>query len=119
MTADNVTIRNCEIRNATGNGIGVFGKNTVIENCRIHHLLNSTYADQSDAHGVTGRWSNVTIRNSEIYYVSGDCVQFDPDRLCPLCGGTMRVIADITDPDILVQDHFFVATHHKQRMEGL
>ena len=80
VTADNVTIRNCEIRNATGNGIGVFGKNTVIENCRIHHLLNSTYADQSDAHGVTGRWSNVTIRNSEIYYVSGDCVQFDPDR---------------------------------------
>ena len=80
VTADNVTIRNCEIRNATGNGIGVFGKNTVIENCRIHHLLNSNYANQSDAHGVTGRWSNVTIRNCEIYYVSGDCVQFDPDR---------------------------------------
>ena len=40
VTADNVTIRNCEIRNATGNGIGVFRKNTVIENCRIHHLLN-------------------------------------------------------------------------------
>ena len=80
VTADNVTIRNCEIRNATGNGIGVFGKNTIIENCRIHHLLNSTYDNQSDAHGVTGRWSNVTIRNCEIFYVSGDCVQFDPDR---------------------------------------
>ncbi|HIA20782.1 MAG TPA: right-handed parallel beta-helix repeat-containing protein [Planctomycetaceae bacterium] len=80
VTADNVTIRNCEIRNATGNGIGVFAKNTVIENCRIHHLLRSTYRDQSDAHGITGRWYNVTIRNCEIYYVSGDCVQFDPDR---------------------------------------
>ena len=55
-------------------------KNAVIENCRIHHLLHSTFKDQHDAHGVTGRWNNVTIRNCEIFYVSGDCVQFDPDR---------------------------------------
>jgi|GEM_PF-731391 hypothetical protein len=80
VTADDVTIRNCEIRNATGNGIGVFAKNTVIENCRIHHLLNSTFRNQGDAHGITGGWHNVTIRNCEIYYVSGDAVQFDPDR---------------------------------------
>ena len=80
ITADNVTLRNCEIRNATGNGIGVFGKNVVIENCRIHHLLNSTFDKQHDAHGITGRWNNVTIRNCEIYYISGDCIQFDPDR---------------------------------------
>ncbi len=80
ITADNVTLRNCEIRNATGNGVGVFGKNVTIENCYIHHLLHSTYDQQHDAHGITGRWSNVTIRNCEICYVSGDCVQFDPDR---------------------------------------
>jgi hypothetical protein len=80
ITADNVTLRNCEIRNATGNGIGVFGKNVTIENCKIHHLLNSTFAKQHDAHGITGRWHNVTIRNCEIYYVSGDSIQFDPDR---------------------------------------
>lgn len=80
ITADDVTLRHCEIRNATGNGIGVFGKNITIENCRIHHLLNSTFNQQHDAHGVTGRWQNVTIRNCEIFYVSGDCVQFDPDR---------------------------------------
>lgn len=80
ITADDVTLRNCEIRNATGNGVGVFGKNVTIENCKIHHLLNSTFAQQHDAHGITGRWSGVTIRNCEIYYVSGDCVQFDPDR---------------------------------------
>ena len=80
ITADDVTLRNCEIRNATGNGVGVFGRNVTIENCRIHHLLASTYRDQHDAHGITGRWQNVTIRNCEIYYVSGDCVQFDPDR---------------------------------------
>jgi hypothetical protein len=80
ITADDVTLRNCEIRNATGNGVGVFGENVTIENCKIHHLLNSTFDQQHDAHGITGRWSGVAIRNCEIYYVSGDCVQFDPDR---------------------------------------
>lgn len=80
ITADMVTVRNCEIRNATGNGIGIFGRDITIENCRIHHLLHSTFARQHDAHGITGRWNNVTIRNCEIFYVSGDAVQFDPDR---------------------------------------
>jgi hypothetical protein len=80
ITADDVTLRHCEIRNATGNGVGVFGKNVTIENCKIHHLLSSTFKEQHDAHGITGRWGNVVIRNCEIYYVSGDCVQFDPDR---------------------------------------
>jgi hypothetical protein len=51
-----------------------------IENCRIHHLLNSTFAEQHDAHGITGRPKNLTVRNCEIYYVSGDCLQFDPGR---------------------------------------
>jgi hypothetical protein len=80
ITADNVTLRNCEIRNATGNGVGVFATNVTIENCKIHHLLNSTFKEQHDAHGITGRWGKVTIRNCDISYVSGDCIQFDPDR---------------------------------------
>ncbi len=80
ITADNVTVRNCEIRNATGNGIGVFGTHVVIENCRIHHLLNGTYKDQKDAHGITGHWGDVHIRNCDIAYVSGDCIQFDPEH---------------------------------------
>jgi len=80
VKAENVTIRHCEIHNATGNAIGVFGTKVVIENCRIHHLLNGTFAKQEDAHGVTGRWGDVTIRNCDISYISGDCVQFDPDR---------------------------------------
>jgi hypothetical protein len=80
IMADDVTLRHCEIRNATGNGVGVFGRNVTIENCKIHHLLHSTFADQHDTHGLTGRWYNVTIRNCEIFYVSGDCIQFDPDR---------------------------------------
>jgi hypothetical protein len=80
ITADNVTLRHCEIRNCGGNGVGVFGKKIVIENCRIHHCLQSTFKEQDDAHGITGRWNDVTIRNCEIYYFSGDAVQFDPDR---------------------------------------
>lgn len=80
VSADNVIIRNCEIRNASGNGIGVFGSKVVIENCRIHHLLAGSYSDQVDAHGITGRWGDVTIRNCDIGLVSGDCIQFDPDR---------------------------------------
>lgn len=80
ITADDVTLRHCEIRNATGNGVGVFGKNVVIESCKIHHLLASTFKDQHDAHGITGRWNRVVIRNCEISHVSGDCIQFDPDR---------------------------------------
>jgi len=80
ITADNVTLRHCEIRNCGGNGVGVFGRNIVIEGCRIHHCLHSTFKEQHDAHGITGRWNNITIRNCEIYYFSGDAVQFDPDR---------------------------------------
>lgn len=80
ITADNVTLRNCEISNTTGNGIGVFGAHVVIENCRIHHLLNGTFKNQNDAHGITGHWGDVTIRNCDISYCSGDCIQFDPER---------------------------------------
>ncbi|MEO1997523.1 MAG: right-handed parallel beta-helix repeat-containing protein [Planctomycetaceae bacterium] len=80
VSADNVTIRNCEIRNASGNGIGVFGTHVVIENCKIHHMLAGSFQEQRDAHGITGRWGNVTIRNCDIGLISGDCIQFDPDR---------------------------------------
>ena len=80
ITADDVTLRHCEIFNGSGNGVGVFGTRVVIENCRIHRLLNGTFEAQHDAHGVTGRWGDVTIRNCDISHISGDCVQFDPDR---------------------------------------
>lgn len=81
ITADDVVLRNCEIRHSAGNGIGVFGTRVLIENCRIHHLLAGTFDDQQDAHGIAGRWGDVTIRNCEISHPSGDCIQFDPDRV--------------------------------------
>lgn len=80
ITADNVTLRNCEILNGSGNAIGVFAPNVVIENCLIHHMLSGTFKDQQDAHGIAGHWSHVIIRNCDIGLISGDCIQFDPDR---------------------------------------
>lgn len=80
ITADDVILRNCEIFNCGGNGVGVFGKNVLIENCKVHHCLKGSFKEQADAHGITGRWTNVTIRNCEIFQVSGDAVQLDPDR---------------------------------------
>jgi len=80
IKADNVTLRNCEIRNGCHNAVTVYAKNVLIENCRIHHLLAGTFKGQRDAHGITGTPHNLVIRNCEIYYVSGDAVQFDPDR---------------------------------------
>jgi hypothetical protein len=80
ITADDVVLRHCEIHNASGNGVGVFGSRVVIERCHIHHLLKGSFKDQQDAHGITGRWGQVTIRDCEISHISGDCIQFDPDR---------------------------------------
>lgn len=80
ITANEVTVRNCEIFNGSGNAIGIFGTNVVIENCRIHHMLTGSFRDQKDSHGISGRWGAVTIRNCDISFCSGDCIQFDPDR---------------------------------------
>lgn len=80
ITADGVTLRNCEIRNGTHNAVTVYAKNVVIESCRIHHALAGTFEDQRDAHGITGRPTNLAIRNCEVGLVSGDAIQFDPGR---------------------------------------
>lgn len=80
ITADDVTLRNCEIRNTTRNAIVVAGKNILIDSCRIHHALAGSFAEQDDAHGITGTPQNLIIRNCDIGLVSGDSIQFDPGR---------------------------------------
>lgn len=80
INADNVTIRHCEIRHAKHNAVTVYAKNVVIESCKIHHVLAGSFAQPHDAHGITGRPTNLTIRNCEIGMTSGDSVQFAPDR---------------------------------------
>lgn len=80
ITADNVVLRNCTIRNGLRDAVEVYGKNVKIENCKIHHVLKGVFGDGADAHGITGRPLNLTIRNTEVAYVSGDAIQFDPSR---------------------------------------
>ena len=80
ITANDVTLRNCEIRNGKHNAVTVYAKNVVIESCKIHHVLAGTYSDQQDAHGITGRPDNLIIRDCDIGLTSGDSVQFDPGR---------------------------------------
>jgi hypothetical protein len=80
ITADNVTLRNCEIRNGKHNAVTVYARDVTIESCKIHHVLAGTYMDQRDAHGITGRPMNLTIRNCDIGLTSGDSIQFDPGR---------------------------------------
>lgn len=80
IKADNVVLRNCEIRNGRQDAIEVYAADVLIENCKIHHFLAGSFKDQKDAHGITGRPTRLTIRNCEISYVSGDCLQFDPGR---------------------------------------
>jgi len=83
---DYTIIRGCEIRNGQRDGVDINEANNVlIENSEIHHFLSGTYNNQKDAHGIvaTGQ-KNLIIRNSNIYYVSGDCFQTDPSRDYPL-----------------------------------
>lgn len=80
IEADDVTLRRCEIRNGTHNAVVVYAKNVLIESCRIHHALAGAFADQHDAHGITGRPMKLVVRNCDIGLVSGDCLQFDPGR---------------------------------------
>jgi hypothetical protein len=80
INADNVTLRHCEIRHGKHNAITVYAKNVVIESCKIHHVLAGSFRQQHDAHGITGRPTNLTIRNCDIGLTSGDSIQFDPGR---------------------------------------
>lgn len=82
ITADNVVLRNCTIRNGRKDALEIYGRNVRVENCHIHHVLAGTYRAEHnvDAHGITGRPLNLTVRNTEISHVSGDALQFDPGR---------------------------------------
>ena len=81
-SSDSLILRNIEVRNASRDCVDMgASKNTLIENSRIHHCLRMESGQRMDAHGITGGGVlNLTIRNVEIFYVSGDAIQFSPDR---------------------------------------
>jgi hypothetical protein len=82
IRADNVILRRCTIRHSRRDAVEVYGRNVRIEDCHIHHVLAGTFRAEhnQDAHGITGRPLNLTVRNCEISHVSGDTLQFDPSR---------------------------------------
>lgn len=80
ISADNVTLRNCEVRHGKHNAITVYAKDVVIESCKIHDVLAGTFGQPHDAHGITGSPTNLIIRNCDIGLTSGDSIQFAPDR---------------------------------------
>ena len=82
ITADDVVLRNCTIRNGKRDALEIYGRNVRVENCHIHHVLAGTYRAEHnfDAHGITGRPLHLTVFNTEISHVSGDALQFDPGR---------------------------------------
>jgi hypothetical protein len=70
-------VRNCEVRNGSGEGIHFsYGEHNVVENCKIHDFDGGP---REDAHCilVAGGEGNV-IRNNEIYDCTGDGIQFLP-----------------------------------------
>jgi hypothetical protein len=79
---DWAVLRHCEVKQTQQEGIELNGvSNILIDGCIIHHCLRGTFASPSDAHGIRGdNITNVTIRGTEIYYVSGDAFQASPNR---------------------------------------
>ncbi|NOG44739.1 MAG: T9SS type A sorting domain-containing protein [Calditrichaeota bacterium] len=80
--SENLILRNLTIQNGLRDGIdGNRADNILIEGCTIRHFLNGSFSSQADAHGIVlTNTIGMTILNTEIYQVSGDCVQTDPDR---------------------------------------
>jgi len=81
-SAKNVTLRNLELKNGLRDAIDANkADNFLLEGSTIHHFLKSSFSNQEDAHGlVLTDTKNITVRNTEIYQISGDCIQTDPDR---------------------------------------
>ncbi len=75
---DYVTLQNLEIKNTRKDGIDLDSpEGVLIESCVIHDTLSMDNSQREDAHGiVTSGVQDLTIRNTEIYYVSGDAMQF-------------------------------------------
>lgn len=77
-TGDYCTLKGLTIRNTMRDAIDMSGPTGVlVEDCVIHDAIWFNNGQRNDAHGiVTGGVQNLTIRDTEIYYVSGDALQF-------------------------------------------
>ncbi len=80
--AHHFELKDCEVRNTQHDGIDIEGaSHGRIIRTEIHHCLNASHLVQHDAHGiVAGNMEDLLISGCNIYYVSGDAFQADPDR---------------------------------------
>jgi hypothetical protein len=76
--ADNLILRNLEIKNSGRDCVDVDSpENVLVDGCEIHDCIYFPGGQRDDAHGiVTLGVQNFTVSDSEIYYVSGDALQF-------------------------------------------
>jgi len=72
-----LVFRGNEVRRGARDGIDLNAPaGVVIDGCTIHDLLWMDGGVRNDAHGiVTGGVAGLTVRDTEVYYVSGDCLQ--------------------------------------------
>lgn len=87
--AKSIVMRNIEVKNNQRHMLTIYGESVVLDNAKIHHAIARTRdtrapepgivtGDDSfrDAHGIEASNSKgLTITNTYIGYVSGDCVQ--------------------------------------------
>ena len=99
----NWELKNSEIQNSTNDGVDVRDSNGgLIEDCSIHHCLKGNWSSDpiQDAHGVVATGTDgLTIRRTDIYQVSGDCFQADPNR----------VTGNITTNVVIEECNFYTA----------
>ena len=76
--ANNLILRNIEVKNSARDCIDMVApSNALIENSKIHDCIWFSGTTRNDAHGiVTLGVKDLTVRNTEIYYISGDALQF-------------------------------------------
>ena len=87
QNASHLILRDLEIKDGTSDGVDIGGgsagaiEGVTIEGCTIHHMLAGSTSSQQDAHCIVATdFRDLTIRNTEAYYCSGDAVQVGTDR---------------------------------------
>lgn len=58
----------------------VLAKHVLIGSLKFQHVLPGTYDDQHDAYSITGRPTNLVIRNCDNGRHSEDAIQFEPGQ---------------------------------------
>jgi hypothetical protein len=78
---NNLILKKVEVMNTLRDCIDMASpENVLVENSKIHDCINVQDGNREDAHAlVTYGVKNLVINNSELYYVSGDTLQFQYD----------------------------------------